>query len=121
MASSCGKWSLLKWLLNDVGKYSSKLFLCLKLCYLFTCMYGTSFFLGKKNVCHVLEKIWLKCNDIVFGRFVSFNVNFLLGADTKSKDRESGWTALHRALFYGQLSCARELVMVTLSYRIQLL
>lgn len=30
--------------------------------------------------------------------------------DTFLKDRESGWTALHRALFYGQLSAARLLV-----------
>ena len=30
------------------------------------------------------------------------------------QDAESGWTALHRALFYGQLSAARFLVAVSL-------
>ncbi len=32
--------------------------------------------------------------------------------DLAAKDMESGWTALHRALFYGQLSAARLLVQV---------
>lgn len=32
--------------------------------------------------------------------------------DPSQKDKESGWTALHRALFYGQLATARLLVQV---------
>jgi hypothetical protein len=32
--------------------------------------------------------------------------------DLSLKDKESGWTALHRALFYGQLSVARLLIQV---------
>ena len=30
------------------------------------------------------------------------------------KDVESGWTALHRAFFYGQIHCARILIEVGL-------
>lgn len=40
-------------------------------------------------------------------------VEWLVGEkhqDPSSKDKESGWTALHRSLFYGQLSSARLLV-----------
>ena len=33
--------------------------------------------------------------------------------DLTMKDFESGYTALHRALFYGQLSCARLLTQVS--------
>ena len=33
--------------------------------------------------------------------------------DLGVKDIESGWTALHRALFYGQLSAARLLIAVS--------
>lgn len=33
-------------------------------------------------------------------------------ADLTAKDLESGWTALHRALFYGQLATARLLLQV---------
>ena len=33
--------------------------------------------------------------------------------DLSQKDRESGWTALHRALFYGQLAAARLLIQVS--------
>ncbi|CAH1798653.1 unnamed protein product [Owenia fusiformis] len=32
------------------------------------------------------------------------------GVDTSTKDAESHWSALHRSLFYGQLSCARILI-----------
>ncbi|XP_054155026.1 inhibitor of Bruton tyrosine kinase-like [Oppia nitens] len=32
------------------------------------------------------------------------------GADLDGKDYESGWTALHRALYYGQIGCAKLLV-----------
>lgn len=31
-------------------------------------------------------------------------------ADVDARDRESGWTALHRAVFYGQLHCAKVLL-----------
>lgn len=34
--------------------------------------------------------------------------------DCTQKDMESGWTALHRAVFYGQLAAARLLVQVCL-------
>ena len=34
------------------------------------------------------------------------------GGDLTQKDGESGWTALHRAVFYGQLAVARVLVQV---------
>lgn len=40
-------------------------------------------------------------------------VNWLLEqchADVDSRDRESGWTALHRAVFYGHLQCAKALL-----------
>ena len=37
------------------------------------------------------------------------------GADQSVKDIESGWTALHRALFYGQLAVARLLISVSMS------
>ena len=33
----------------------------------------------------------------------------------ESKDLESGWTALHRALFYGQIAAARILISVSSS------
>lgn len=33
-------------------------------------------------------------------------------ADKSAKDEESGWTALHRALFYGHLMTARLLIQV---------
>ena len=33
--------------------------------------------------------------------------------DPSQKDKESGWTALHRALFYGQLAAARLLIQVS--------
>lgn len=36
--------------------------------------------------------------------------------DVTRKDLESGWTAIHRALFYGQLATARLLVQVMLAY-----
>ncbi len=35
-------------------------------------------------------------------------------ADVSTKDLESGWTALHRAVFYGQLSAARVLKSVSI-------
>jgi len=35
-----------------------------------------------------------------------------LRADLTQKDKESGWTALHRAIFYGQIACARLLIQV---------
>lgn len=38
-----------------------------------------------------------------------------LGASVVALDYESGWTALHRALFYGQLSTARLLIGVNKS------
>lgn len=34
------------------------------------------------------------------------------GADLNSKDEESGWTSLHRSLFYGYLDCAVKLIQV---------
>ena len=34
------------------------------------------------------------------------------GADLNSKDAESGWTSLHRSLFYGYLDCAVKLIQV---------
>ena len=33
-------------------------------------------------------------------------------ADLNSKDEESGWTSLHRSLFYGYLDCAVKLIQV---------
>ena len=33
--------------------------------------------------------------------------------DVGGRDAESGWTALHRAFFYGQIHCARLLVDVS--------
>lgn len=33
-------------------------------------------------------------------------------ADLKVKDKESGWTALHRSAFYGQIHCLLSLVKV---------
>ena len=39
------------------------------------------------------------------------------GAELASKDVESGWTALHRALFYGQLNTARRLIAVSARLR----
>ena len=35
--------------------------------------------------------------------------------DQEAKDLESGWTALHRALFYGQIATARILMSVSAS------
>ena len=34
------------------------------------------------------------------------------GADLNSKDEESGWTSLHRSVFYGYLECAVKLIQV---------
>lgn len=34
------------------------------------------------------------------------------GADLTVKDKESGWTALHRSAFYGQIHCLVSLVKV---------
>ena len=34
----------------------------------------------------------------------------------EAKDLESGWTALHRALFYGQIAAARILMSVSSSF-----
>lgn len=39
-----------------------------------------------------------------------------LGTSVAALDYESGWTALHRALFYGQLSTARLLIGVNKSF-----
>ena len=38
------------------------------------------------------------------------------GAELTPKDLESHWTALHRALFYGQLTSARLLISVSFTY-----
>ena len=35
------------------------------------------------------------------------------GADVRVKDKESGWTPLHRSTFYGQISCAIHLIRVS--------
>lgn len=35
-------------------------------------------------------------------------------ADLNSKDEESGWTSLHRSVFYGYLDCAVKLIQVQL-------
>ena len=37
------------------------------------------------------------------------------GADMTVKDKESGWTALHRSVFYGHIHCLMALVKVGLS------
>ena len=37
------------------------------------------------------------------------------GADMMVKDKESGWTALHRSVFYGHIHCLMALVKVGLS------
>lgn len=34
------------------------------------------------------------------------------GADLMVKDKESGWTALHRSAFYGQIHCLTPLIKV---------
>lgn len=41
------------------------------------------------------------------------------GADLDSKDLESGWTSLHRSLFYGYLECAVKLTQVGLEIAIK--
>ena len=41
-------------------------------------------------------------------------------ADVTQKDGESGWTALHRAVFYGQLATATVLIQVLLSLFVML-
>ena len=41
------------------------------------------------------------------------------GADLDSKDLESGWTPLHRSLFYGYLECAVKLTQVGLEIAIK--
>lgn len=38
---------------------------------------------------------------------------YFLGLDRNLKDQESGWTALHRALFYGNIAEARLLIDVS--------
>lgn len=35
------------------------------------------------------------------------------GADCRVRDKESGWTPLHRSLFFGQISCAISLIRVS--------
>lgn len=42
-------------------------------------------------------------------------VDWLLGngADCRVKDKESGWTPLHRSLFFGQISSAIHLIRVS--------
>lgn len=37
------------------------------------------------------------------------------GADLAVKDKESGWTALHRSAFYGQIHCLISLIKVHIS------
>lgn len=37
------------------------------------------------------------------------------GGDLMAKDKESGWTALHRSAFYGQIHCLISLVKVSFS------
>ena len=34
-------------------------------------------------------------------------------AELSSKDEESGWTSLHRSVFYGHLDCAVRLIQVS--------
>jgi len=37
-------------------------------------------------------------------------------ADVNSKDEESGWTSLHRSVFYGYLDCTVKLIQVSALY-----
>lgn len=39
-------------------------------------------------------------------------------ADLLLKDKESGWTALHRSAFYGQIHCIMALIKVSLEWRV---
>jgi len=41
-------------------------------------------------------------------------------ADVNSKDEESGWTSLHRSVFYGYLDCTVKLIQVSALYSILL-
>lgn len=43
------------------------------------------------------------------------------GGDLTQKDAESGWTALHRAMFYGQLAVARLLTQVGVPFKFNIL
>lgn len=40
------------------------------------------------------------------------------GAEVTAKDKESGWTAVHRSAFYGQIHCLVSLVQVGLTVRV---
>ena len=38
------------------------------------------------------------------------------GVDPLVKDKESGWTALHRSIFYGHIDCVWSLLKVSINY-----
>ena len=68
------------------------------------------------NAASVSDKLGRTCLHLAASKGKWEVVAWLLeekNADLAHKDLESGWTALHRALFYGQLHVARILIAVS--------